>query len=178
MPYIEDDSDIKIAGCNRKNDILPDSTIADHELQSQNGNLERARKFGALMADKVYSYANSAPDISLHLNEQILFVFASTVAFENFTPSRITAVTALSAFYERLKGISADFYHVIANSADFSFYYLCLRNRANLGQSVGETFSMICDGNGSKNLVLRGSTLFSDFLDAARHIAEGLEFIQ
>lgn len=175
MGYIDDDSDIKIAQFGKGRDNLPDKMIADHEQQKQNGNLERARAFGAAMAEKVYAY--DAPEPEQKLNKQILYVFASTVAFENFTPSRLTAVTALSSFYDRLKGISLEFYNLISNSAAFSFYYLCLHNRPNMAQSVGETFAMMCGDNGNSSLSKKGSELYASFIEEARCEAVGLEFI-
>lgn len=178
MGFYEDDSDIKIAEFKEKRNVMHDQTIADHQLQTQNGNLERAKQFGALMADKVYAYENNSQEEAVALNEQMLFVFAATVAFENYTPSRMTAVSALASFYERLNGISSEFYHVISNSAAFSFYYLCLRNRPSLERSVGETFSMICGNAEDTELAQKGSRLFAEFLGEASEIAEKLNFIK
>lgn len=177
MKFYEDDSDMKIAEFKEKRDGVSDQTIADHEKQTQNGNLERAKQFGSLMADMVYAYNNSQKD-EVALNEQMLFVFAATVAFDYYTPSRMTAVSALSTFYERLNDISTDFYHVISNSAAFSFYYLCLRNRPSLEKSVGETFAMICGQAEDVQLAQKGSRLFSGFLDEASDIADKLNFIR
>lgn len=177
MGFYEDDSDIKIAEFKDKNDIIADQAIADHKQQIQNGNLDRAKQFGMLMAEKVYAYESSLPNNAFAVNEQILYVFAATVAFDFYTPSRLTAVSALSSFYESLNSISTEFYHMISNSADFSFYYLCLRNRPNLEKSVGEAFAMICGQTDNIELAQKGSQLFGEFLAKANDIAGKLQFI-
>ena len=108
-PDFDEDKDIKIMGQYNNND-KEDTVQAEHEYHLQHGNIEKARQFGAIMADEVMAWEGDQDNTDLLLNEQFLYVFAATVAFDCFTPSRITAVTALSAFYDRIKQSSPEFY--------------------------------------------------------------------
>ncbi|MBR6407314.1 MAG: hypothetical protein IKS19_01780 [Clostridia bacterium] len=171
----EDDRDMKIVGS--EGSASPDTIAQEHKIQKDNGNLEKAKKLGNTMAKEVMAWADvSECEPQQLLNEQILYIFACTVAFDNFTPSRMTAVTALSAFYDRLKEYSADFYNTISCSPAFSFYYLCLRNRNDLGRCVGETFAMLCDNSEDERLAKKGRELYAQFLSSAQGISRRLEF--
>lgn len=174
-PDFDEDKDIKIMGQYNNND-KEDTVQAEHEYHLQHGNIEKARQFGAIMADEVMAWEGDQDNIDLLLNEQFLYVFAATVAFDCFTPSRITAVTALSAFYDRIKQSSPEFYTTISSSPAFSFYYLCLRNRSDLGKCVGQTFAMLCGCGEDKNLIERGKRLYSDFLVSAQGKSSQLKF--
>lgn len=170
-----DDRDMKIVGLNDKS--APDNTENEHRQQKDNGNLEKAKKLGITMAKEVMAWQDFTDcEEQERLNEQILYIFACTVAFDNFTPSRMTAVSALSAFYDKLRETSLEFYNTISSSAAFSFYYLCLRNRNDLGRCVGETFAMLCSRSEDEQLIKRGRELYANFLSSAQGIATRLNF--
>ena len=172
---LNDDKDMKIVGSEGL--IKPDMIEQEHRYHKDTGNIEKARKLGKTMAKEILAWQDiTESDEQQCLNEQILYIFACTVAFDNFTPSRITAVTALSAFYDRLKEHSVDFYNTISGSPAFSFYYLCLRNRNDLGRCVGETFAMLCSNHEDEQLIKKGRELYAHFLSSAQGIAKRLAF--
>ena len=106
---LEDDRDMKIAG----DDFEPvNEAGADvgHEAQlleqeKENGNLSRARRLGAILADEVSAVEGDSrtDDSALLTQRRILLSFAVEVGLDALLPNSLTAQTAQDIFYNSLR---------------------------------------------------------------------------
>ena len=176
-----DDSDIKIAG-DKPSESIENSKSTDmivrHEAQRDAGNIEKAAELGALMASEVLSWTGSSIGQTFLTDEQMLFVFASTVGFDLYTSERVLAVTALTEFYKELEKQSPEFYQKVSGSPSFSFYYICMKDKENMLSCIGETFAMLCGRENYPALIDKGCSLYERFLLVVKNHAESLEFVK
>lgn len=141
----EDDSDMKIAGDDFDDILEPQGESAEAvarllEQEKANGNLSRARRLGAIMADEVSAIeggdSQPAEDIgSLLTQRRILLAFAVEVGLDAFLPNNLVAQTAQNVFYNTLHITAPAFYDDLQESGAFSFYYMyvlyvCARRQA------------------------------------------------
>ena len=126
-----DDSDMKIAGdefepAAEKDDS--DATAKLLEKEKANGNLSRARRLGAIMAEEVSEIEGDHPtsDAALLTQRRILLAFAVEVGLDAFLPNTLLSQTAQSIFYDTLRLTASAFYEDLQESGAFSFYYLFL----------------------------------------------------
>ena len=131
---LEDDRDMKIAG----DDFEPvNEAGADvgHEAQlleqeKETGNLSRARRLGAILADEVSAVEGDSrtDDSALLTQRRILLSFAVEVGLDALLPNSLTAQTAQDIFYNSLRVTAPPFYDDLQASGAFSLYYLCVRD--------------------------------------------------
>ena len=141
---LEDDRDMKIAG----DDFEPvNEAGADvgHEAQlleqeKENGNLSRARRLGAILADEVSAVEGDSrtDDSALLTQRRILLSFAVEVGLDALLPNSLTAQTAQDIFYNSLRVTAPRFYDDLQASGAFSFYYLCVRDGRQVGKRWGK----------------------------------------
>lgn len=151
---LEDDRDMKIAG----DDFEPiNETGADDghearllEQEKENGNLSRARRLGAILADEVSAVEGDSltADSALLTQRRILLAFAVEVGLDALLPNSLTAQTAQDIFYNSLRVTAPRFYDDLQASGAFSFYYLCVRDGRQVEEKVGETFASLCGKKG------------------------------
>ncbi len=188
---LDDDSDMKIAG-----DDFEDPSDANTEesleataqlltQEKQNGNLSRARRLGAIMADEVSAAdGNVNPRLETEKNHvlptqrRILSAFAVEVGLDAYLPNQLVAQTAQNIFYNTLHITAPDFYDDLQESGALSFYYLCFRQGRQVERRIGETFASLCGMKGSEEYTRLGSELYSRFLAQVKHFADTLEFVR
>ena len=176
-----DDSDMRIAGDHPSRELLADDHGDEAVRERENGNLERARQLGALMAGEVWSLdsENANPPESLQVAEQrrLLFAFAAAAGFDFFTPTPLCAHTALGSFYDTLGREAPALYEGVERSFAFSFYFLHLRREEHPAQGVGQTFAMLCGQEGDTAFIDRGAALYQSFLSIIRERANAMGFV-
>ena len=143
----EDDSDMKIAGDDFDDILEPQGESAEAvarllEQEKANGNLSRARRLGAIMADEVSAIeggdSQPAEDIgSLLTQRRILLAFAVEVGLDAFLPNNLVAQTAQNVFYNTLHITAPAFYDDLQESGAFSFYYMYVRGGKQVERRVG-----------------------------------------
>lgn len=182
----EDDSDIKIAGGKieqPKVDTLEDA----NELENQRvcGNLEKAKKLGKTLSDKIIDEdgecsfgSDSNEDDKTRIQRRILLAFAACESVENNIKSRVLQGVVLNVFYDTLKNALPDFYEDINGSGSFSFYTLCARRGGDVPHSVGETFAMLVAKEGDRVMEELGEALYIRFGDASLKIIESFNIKQ
>ena len=179
-----DDSDMKIAGDSFGN---ASGTIRDSAEQTarllehhkSNGNLSRARRLGAIMADSVSAIEGDSPeqDSALLTQRRILLAFAVEVGLECFLPDSLVAQTAQNIFYNTLHTTATAFYDDLQESGAFSFYYLCVRDGRQVEKRVGETFASLCGHTGDAAFARTGEQLYIRFIAEVQSTADSLGFI-
>lgn len=179
-----DDHDMKIAGEHPFSGFDKD---ADNQLiekifeqERKNGNLERARQLGAILASEVFSYY--PPDISLQselvINQaRILYCFAVNVTLEKHTKNSIIAKKALSAFNETLKAEAPNFYSSMEQPDAFSFYYLEYRGKPEAQKGIGKVFAMLCSMQGNEFFELKGEQLYNTFCESIKKQIYKIKFV-
>lgn len=99
-----DDSDMKIVGSDLKADKTFDD--AEHtalllEREKSNGNLVRARRLGAVLAEDVASIEgeSNAGDATFMTQRRILLAFAVEIGLNTALPNTLLCETAQSVFF-------------------------------------------------------------------------------
>lgn len=165
-----DDSDMKIVG---EQPVIA-ADVAEDELKThqENGNLQKAKALGAVLADKVLSAPESAEPFLTQ--GRILRSFAVLVGLESYLPVGLPAQTARSAFYESLR--QQGVYDAICDDGAFSFYYLCLNEGAAITQKIGETYARLC-GSEDSAVCADGERIYRTFLAEIQELAFAQKFI-
>ena len=189
MPF--DDSDMKIAG----DDFEPvkkadeqesvEATARQLAQEKSNGNLSRARRLGAIMADEVSAIDGSTNPAheternrALPMQRRILLAFAVEVGLDAFLPNQLVAQTAQNIFYNTLLITAPSIYEDLQESGAFSFYYLCFRDGRHVEQRVVETFAALCVRKEDSEYEQMGRELYMRFIAQVKHFADTLEFVQ
>ena len=182
--FMEDDRDMKIAG----DDFEPTNTGRPQQDDDalllgqgkENGNLSRARRLGAIMADEVSAVEGDArtADSALLTQRRILLAFAVEVGLDSLLPNNLVAQTAQTVFYDTLRVTAPQFYDDLQASGAFSFYYLCVRDGRQVEEKVGETFASLCGRKGDADYARLGSELYRRFSAQVKHFVDTLEFVR
>lgn len=177
------DSDMKIAGDDFKVKEQVDDT--EHtavflKKEKENGNLIRARRLGAILAEDVSSIEgeSNADDAVFITQRRILLAFAVEVGLNTALPNRLLSETAQSVFIDTLRTTASSFFEDLQKSGAFSFYYLCVRERRDTKKSIGETFASLCGKNGDKKLAVIGAELYDRFINQVQTVVDGMGFVK
>lgn len=180
--FSTDDSDMKIAGT----DFEPappadDAGITARLLQQEkdNGNLSRARRLGAILAEDVSAVDGGQPaeDAVMLTQRRMLLAFAVEVGLQRSLPNELLTETAQSVFYDTLRLTALTFFEDLQESGAFSFYYLCVRDGRHVNECVGETFASLCGRAGDKTLSQQGAELYAHFIEQVRGFADSMGFV-
>ena len=175
-----DDSDMKIVGEETPSGDDMDATAALLAREKANGNLSRARRLGAIMAEEVASVEGVQPSERAFIMAQrrILLAFAVEVGFDAFLPNNLLSQTAQSIFYDTLRLTAPSFYEDLQESGAFSFYYLCVREGREVEKRVGEIYASLCGKPGSPELAKEGADLYIYFIAQVHLIADSIDFVR
>lgn len=176
-----DDSDMKIAGNEFKSPpSADDSEVTTYWLEKErsNGNLSRARRLGAIMAEEVSAVEGGHPAeaAAVLTQRRILLAFAVEVGLNQFLPNPLLSKTALSVFNETLRQIASVFYEDLQESGAFSFYYLCIREGHDVENKVGETFASLCGRKTDETLIREGKETYLHFIKLVHYFTDSMKF--
>lgn len=184
---LEDDSDMKIVGddlepVTDRRQAPPDETAHLLEAQKENGNLSRARRLGAILADEVSAVEGEActEEAALLTQRRILLAFVVEAELDRLLPNNLVAQTAQNVFYQSLRMTAPQFYEDLQASGAFSFYYLGVREGGSadaVAHRVGETFATLCGRKGDADYRERGQALYARFAAQVRTLCETLDFV-
>lgn len=177
-----DDSDMKIMGDEFEPPAEKDDThetARQLEREKANGNLGRARRLGAMMAEEVSSIEGGVPvsEPAPLTQRRILLAFAVEVGFEAFLPNSILAETAQSVFYETLRQDAPAFFEDLQESGAYSFYFLCVREGREVEKKVGETYASLCGRPKQETLAREGSELYVRFIGQVQKLVNDIGFV-
>ncbi len=159
--------------------------MAQVEREKQNGNLGKARRLGARLAedlaaiDQVSPPANGAAENhALPVQRRILMAFAAEVGLDAFLPNNLTSQEAQNVFYNTLHLAAPAFYDDLQESGAFSFYTLCLRSGRQVETAIGDTFARLCGMAGSASYARMGIDAYTRFMAQIKSLAEGMNFVR
>lgn len=176
-----DDSDMKIAG---EDFEAPrpsgddDATALLLRREKENGNLSRARRLGAILAEDVSAVEGGQPagDAAILTQRRMLLAFTVEVGLQQALPNELLTETAQSVFYDTLRLTAPSFFEDLQESGAFSFYYLCVRDGRHVKESIGETFASLCGHAGDAALSRQGAELYTHCIQQLHELVERMEF--
>lgn len=176
-----DDSDMKIVGEKLDPPAERDDThetALQLEREKANGNLARARRLGAMMAEEVSAIEGGSPacEPAPLTQRRILLAFAAEVGFEAFLPNSILTETAQSVFYETLRQDAPALFEDLQGSGAYSFYFLCVREGRDVEKKVGETYASLCGRPKDTALAGEGSELYVRFIGQVQKFVNDIGF--
>lgn len=180
---LQEDADIKIADGSFEpvadaDSVEGEETARELQREKENGNLNRARRLGAIMADGVSAIEGDSPagDGVLMTQRRILLAFAVEMGLKRYL-NDLLAETAQSVFYDTLRETAPAFFEDLQESNAFSFYYLCVREGGGVEKKVGDTFAALCGLGGNEACARTGEELYGRFIEQVRHYSEVLAFV-
>lgn len=189
---LEHDNDVKIFGDSVDlSQFVPFDTetaasmVQQVEREKQNGNLGKARRMGARLAEDIAAIDHITPPANgaaenpaLLTQRRILLAFAAEVGMDAFLPNNLTAQEAQNIFYNNLHLIAPAFYDDLQESGAFSFYYLCVRNGRQVERCIGETFARLCGMADSESYARMGIDAYNRFMAQVKRLAELMNFVR
>ncbi|MGI6265353.1 MAG: hypothetical protein ACOYJY_07850 [Acutalibacteraceae bacterium] len=181
------DNDIKIFGAvsPAPSDSEAAATVLRQvEREKQNGNLGKARRLGARLAEDIAGIDRLTPahgvaeNAALLTQRRILMAFAAEVGLDAFLPNNLVAQEAQNTLYNNLHLIAPAFYDELQNSGAFSFYTLCLRDSRQAERQIAETFARLCGMAGSDSYARMGAEAYTRFMAQIKQMADAMQFVK
>ena len=151
LPF--DDSDIKIAP-DRPSQVFDLSEGAANAFvrEKNNGNMEKARQLGELLAGELTAGTGGIPyfgvgafdDPQSLSQRRLLYAYVVSRVIEDTAPNSIVAQSALSAFYDRIQREAPEYYEAVTDSAALSLYILAGRSNPEDYAALGRVFARLC----------------------------------
>lgn len=146
--------------------------------QRANGNIDKARKLGAVLATIAPTGDGDGILVNLkdHLSPKffvqdilyqirVLLVFACETLLQIELPTELLSTTAIASMYDAMEKDAPGFYSNIANGAAFTFYYLAIQKGGDISANIGEAFAMLCSVKNKDSFVLAGKTVWNIAVD-------------
>ncbi len=146
--------------------------------QRANGNIDKARKLGAVLATIAPTGDGDGIFVNLkdHLSPKffvqdilyqirVLLVFACETLLQIELPTELLSTTAIASMYDVMEKDMPGFYSNIANGAAFTFYYLAIQKGGDISANIGEAFAMLCSVKNKDSFVLAGKTVWNIAVD-------------
>lgn len=136
------------------------------KFHRSNGNLAKAKQFGFDLAHNIIDSCDAESQKSMKeffvkkyqtqavmQQVQVLLVFAVEAILHMQIKSTEIVTTILNSMYDEINMASPNFYKNIADGAAFSFYYVAISKKGDIGNNIGETFAMLCGVKNAENLI-------------------------
>lgn len=192
MPLFYDDSDMKIVGSENaagSDGIDAGAFLEEAGRQHFNGNMAKAKALGGDIVS-AFSYREPPEEISalikasglersrVLLDEvRILSVFCAEFCMDEYLPSALLSTASTAEMFDVLQDIMPEFYELLSHSASFSFYYLCLKDRAALPRRIGEAFAEMCDDPKNEAVITLAQELFKRNVSIFKKAISGYAFV-
>lgn len=182
----EDDSDMKIAGREPKEDTgaAVITEVNALKIQRENGNVDKANRLGAELCGKFIDKdgisafgSDKAEPAVLTTQRRLLLAFAVDTTVENTVKNSILRDVIIKSFYDNLKMALPSFYEDLNKSGSFSFYTLCVRRGVDIEKYIGDTFAMLAGKEGDKLMAEFGKALYLEFIDVINKTVNSYNFI-
>lgn len=166
----------------KKSELYGD--IADYQKEKSNGNLERAKGLGAVLATEFVSVCRK-DDLTLSQNDSeslmtqkiLLLSFTVMAGLEQYCPNMALANTARTSFFDSLYDLDRDLFLKSSDTGAFSFYYLSFRRGTEVDRRVGQTFAMLCAHDGDPIYQELGEALYCWFSSVIQKKVKATEFV-
>ncbi len=179
------DEDVKVANFSDQDAPVDDTEelIEDVQEQKQNGNIDKARKLGRLLAQEVDSNdgefifgLDQQESADIICQRRLLLAFVVNYGLEIYLKNQLVSQTAQNTFFETIQNTSPSIDKDIKQQGAFSYYYLCVRDSEKPAEAIGKTFAELCDRKGDCIYAKLGSALFEYFLVVVDDRVKALQF--
>ena len=182
-----DDSDMKVVSEDVNAQAAPRDDAAEEAAilarEKQNGNVAKARRLGALLAESVladdgFSSVEGVDDAVLKTQRFALANFAVEVGLDAFLPNAILAQTAGIIFDDTLKITAPEQTDSLNENSAVSFYYLNIRaGRGKVEMAIGATFASFCGAADNAACRQAGRDLYLSTLSQVKSLVSALRFV-
>ncbi len=167
-----DDSDVKIFNEPDKKDSIDEvSIIAEMTKQRSNGNSQKAKELGKILAERFVDEPHLLSDLENEVGEilrddntmyqmKVLLAFSAEYSINHALLSPLLANTAVNALYDTVRKKAFEFYDRLDDAAEYSFYYLAVRKGVDISKNIGISFAMLCGKENDAYFINLGKRLF------------------
>lgn len=154
------------------------------DRQRANGNTAKAKMIGEELADLTCAFLSEQGfDISFldtrdEFRARVLMLFSFQIALHQYMPNSLISSEAVNSMFNRLQDTSENFFRNIADASSFSFYFLCVRGKRNVEESIGKRFAKLCDKENDERYISLGMNIFSGMKDYVCSLIEESEFVE
>ena len=181
-----DDSDMKIVGSGGITIGADGSseddrrTESEYERQLGNGNLARARRLGATLADSAERLESDGPAVTdaISAHKKMMMLFALVIGIEEELDDQLLRRAALNVFYDTLKKEKPLLYDSMSSSGAFTFYYLDYRKGGDRTARLSKSFAMLCGREDDEELAKCGGGIFNEYRDYAKRAIGEMSFVK
>lgn len=160
-----------------------ESLLSQMHLQKENGNIEKARKLGDILADECISNDgefefgfDEIENNCVILQRRLLLAFTIQHGLQQFCPNTIVEKTAANQFFTIVEEKAPHIYENIQENGAFSYYTLCVRQEERCEECIGQTFAELSGHKEEEPYQQLGKALFLYFLDLIQKKAGRLDF--
>ncbi len=176
MNIFENDDDMKIVGAEQPAAV---DTAAQWSVQKANGNIDRARRLGKVLAQQLLNIQED--DSAMLLQKQMLFTFTIDTVGQTMLPDALLVETARSTFFERVRELLPDFEATLQRLGAFTFYRLAVDGyhpAALPAVKIGAMFAALCGKGDDKAATEEGAQLFIAFVKRLEETVSMVEFVE
>lgn len=179
--HMFEDEDIKIFG-GKKIENEADVLIRVVEImkkQRANGNMDRAKEMGEVIAERVYQLMTEAeiPESNANISDQIekLITFTVEAELHVLLEKYSVSTVAVNAFYDKLIELDENLYNNITDA--YTYYYLVLRKGGDVATGIGKQFAKLCSAKDDQAMELSGRDIFNNVCEILKDEIEKAEFV-
>ncbi len=175
MNRFENDDDMKIVGAEQPEEV---DTAAQWTEQKANGNIDRARRLGKVLAQQLLNIQED--DSAMLLQKQMLFTFTVDTVGPTLLPDELLVETARATFFERVRELLPDFEATLHRLGAFTFYRLAVDGyhpAALPAVKIGAMFAALCGKAEDKAATEQGARLFIAFVARLEETVSMIEFV-
>lgn len=145
-----------------------------------NGNMEKATMLGEKLATVVPE--EEFPEDTAGLNNKelmqlrALMAFTAQISLHKYMPHTMLSSQAINAMYAAVNATSPGFFSNISDGSSFTFYYLSVRKKGDIGKEIGKNYAMLCDRDGDPKFIALGSKIFAETESYVYELVERFAF--
>ncbi len=147
-----------------------------------NGNMDKAAQLGQKLATMVPEKEFPAETAKLKNKELLqlraLMAFTAQIALHKYLPHAMLSSHAINAMYASLNETSPGFFSNISDGSSFTFYYLSVRKKKDVGYEIGKNYAMLCDRDDDPEFIALGSKIFAETDSYICSLIEKMEFAE
>lgn len=171
------DDDVKIYGGDEPAPMTPgEASAAQYVAHRENGNLEKTRQLGELLAQTLVGDVARLAGDSHRRQKLVLLSFLVSDELEAAFADGILLKSAAAAFRRRVEELDPEVFAVITDSAAFSLYLL--HDRRVGDDQCGQVLAELCGQEDDASLIEAGNALAAEYRALFRSIIQSYSFVE
>ena len=172
----QEDSDIKIFSGSTfsKKAPMEDEEAAEFMRERDNGNIEKAKELGRILAEKVATLSGGGDPALFVEQKKVLYGYACKKVIEANCSSSLLARSAIGAFLKAVQAVSQSDFDTIQDSVAFTKYMLAEKDDET---GVGAVFAKLCGDKANASLICEGDKLYSVYCSECTAAYNDIAFV-